>query len=67
LKLNRLTPSAASQSGDIALVACADRQFHLMIAAQDGWLHSHAGLGKVVHMVGLSPWPIAGMWRAKDL
>jgi murein DD-endopeptidase / murein LD-carboxypeptidase len=67
LALRRLAPSAVSHSGDIALVACADRQFHLMIAAQDGWLHSHAGLGKVVHMAGPSPWPIAGLWRAKDM
>jgi hypothetical protein len=67
LAMVRFAPSAVPQSGDIALVVCADRQFHLMIAAQNGWLHSHAGLGKVVHMAGASPWPIAGLWRAKDM
>ncbi len=49
--------------GDIAIVACSPRQFHLMIRADDGWVHSHAGLRKVVHTPGASPWPIVAIRR----
>ena len=45
LALRRLAPSAVAHSGDIALVACADRQFHLMIAAQDGMAAQPCGAG----------------------
>jgi murein DD-endopeptidase / murein LD-carboxypeptidase len=47
--------------GDIAIVLCAPRQFHLMVRAAHGWVHSHAGLRKVVHTPGASPWPIVAL------
>lgn len=49
--------------GDVAITACSAQQFHLMIRAADGWVHSHAGLRKVVHTPGASPWPIVAMRR----
>ena len=49
--------------GDVAIAACSAQQFHLMIRAADGWVHSHAGLRKVVHTPGASPWPIVAMRR----
>lgn len=51
------------QSGEIALVQCGPRQQHLMVRVQDGWVHAHAGLGRVVHMAGLSPWPVLAVWK----
>jgi murein DD-endopeptidase / murein LD-carboxypeptidase len=51
------------ENGDIALAACASNQQHLMIRAQDGWVHAHAGLGRVVHTPDPSPWPIIATWR----
>jgi cell wall-associated NlpC family hydrolase len=59
------TAVAAPENGDIALVQCASRQQHLMIRANDGWVHAHAGLGRVVHTPGNSPWPIVTLWRVK--
>ena len=49
--------------GDIAIVACSPQQFHLMVRAANGWVHSHAGLRKVVHTPGASPWPIVAVRR----
>jgi cell wall-associated NlpC family hydrolase len=51
------------RQGDVAVVACSPRQFHLMVRAENGWVHSHAGLRKVVHTPGASPWPIAALRR----
>jgi murein DD-endopeptidase / murein LD-carboxypeptidase len=49
--------------GDIAIVQCGHGQQHLMVRAKDGWVHAHAGLRRVVHVPGRSPWPIIAMWR----
>jgi murein DD-endopeptidase / murein LD-carboxypeptidase len=49
--------------GEIALARCAPRNQHLMIRSHDGWVHAHAGLGRVVHMPGDSPWPLIAHWR----
>jgi hypothetical protein len=34
-----------------------------MVHADNGWVHAHAGLRRVVHMPGPSPWPIIALWR----
>jgi murein DD-endopeptidase / murein LD-carboxypeptidase len=62
-RADRLSPDAATRNGDLALVQCAPRQYHLMINANLGWVHAHAGLRRVVHMPGPSPWPILALWR----
>lgn len=51
------------RDGDIAVVTCSPQQFHLMVRAANGWVHSHAGLRKVVHTPGISPWPIVALRR----
>jgi lipoprotein Spr len=61
--LHALPSSACLHDGDVAIVACGPRQFHLMVRAADGWVHSHAGLCKVVHTPGASPWPIVAVRR----
>jgi hypothetical protein len=55
------------RGGDVAIVACTPRQFHLMVCAMDGWVHSHAGLRKVVHTPGASPWPIVALRRTNSI
>lgn len=56
-------PYVDMRDGDIAVVQCAPRQLHMMVRAQNGWVHSHAGLKKVVHMPDPPPWPIIAMLR----
>ena len=55
--------SGGVRDGDVAIAACSSQQFHLMLRAADGWVHSHAGLRKVVHTPGASPWPIVAVRR----
>ncbi len=61
--LHSLRDATDIRSGDVAIVTCAPRQFHLMIRAADGWVHGHAGLRKVVHTPGASPWLIVAVRR----
>jgi murein DD-endopeptidase / murein LD-carboxypeptidase len=53
----------AVQTGDILLAQTAARQQHLMISARGGFIHAHAGLGRVVWMPRPAPWPILRAWR----
>lgn len=40
--------------GDVVLSHLIPAQFHLAIAATDGgWIHAHAGIGRVVHSLAL--------------
>jgi murein DD-endopeptidase / murein LD-carboxypeptidase len=61
--LHSLARSTRICDGDIAIAACSPQQFHLMVRAANGWVHSHAGLRKVVHTPGITPWPIVAMRR----
>lgn len=53
------------QPGDVGVVLCVPRQYHLLVRAEQGWIHAHAGLGRVVHMPDPSPWDLAQLWRLK--
>lgn len=54
-------------NGDIVLANCGLRQQHLMIRAPGGWVHAHAGLGRVVHTPGPLPWPLIAAWRSPEI
>jgi hypothetical protein len=51
------------QIGDIALTLPGPRQLHFMIRAPGGWVHSDAGLGRIVLRPGACPWPLGCIWR----
>ncbi len=59
----KLNQTADFQIGDIVLVRCAPRQVHLLIYANNGWVHAHAGLGRVVWTAAALEWPIIALWR----
>lgn len=59
-----LSPVAKPMPGDLALVRPGPMQLHLMIHVPGGFVHAHAGLGRVVEMPGACPWPSMGHWRA---
>lgn len=50
-------------AGDLLLVRPSPVQLHLMIATGGGFVHAHAGLGRVVEVPGLAQWPVIGRWR----
>lgn len=52
-----------AQAGDVALVRPGPMQLHVMIGTGNGFVHAHAGIGRVVDMPGPSPWPVIGWWR----
>ena len=59
-----LAEVAEMRPGDLLLVRPGPVQLHLMIVVPGGFVHAHAGLGRVVECPGASPWPVIGIWRA---
>ncbi len=59
----RFAPESDLCEGDILLARPGPMQWHFLIRAGDGFVHAHAGLGKVVHCPGAAPWPIAAIFR----
>ena len=62
----RFPPDAGLCEGDIVLVRPSPVQWHFLIRAGNGFVHAHAGLGKVVHCPGDAPWPIASIYRLAE-
>ncbi len=56
----------ALRSGDIALVRPGPLQWHLMVRAEGGFAHAHAGIGRVVFLSGPSPWPVQAVFRLQE-
>ena len=61
---NDLVP--VSEDGDVVLAAVHPLQPHLLIAAPGGFVHAHAGLGRVTLMHAPLPWPIIRQWQLRD-
>lgn len=53
----------AWQAGDIISVRIAARQLHFAIITEQGAVHAHMGLGRVVLTPMPLPWGIIGHWR----
>ena len=53
-------------NGDIVLVMVGPLQPHLVLRAAGGFVHAHAGIGRVTFLPGALPWPIHTQWRANQ-
>ncbi len=62
----RFPAESALCEGDIVLARPSPVQWHFLIRAGDGFVHAHAGLGRVVHCPGAAPWPIAAIFRLAE-
>lgn len=62
----RFAPATRLCEGDIVLVKPSPVQWHFLIRAKDGFVHAHAGLGKVVFCPGDPPWPIVWIFRLME-
>ena len=51
--------------GDVLLLDAGKRQLHLAIQTDDGFVHAHAGIGRVVETPGSSEWPVLGAYRKR--
>lgn len=47
---------------DVLLAMVSPVQPHLAIRAPGGFVHAHAGLGRVTYLPGPLPWPAVGSW-----
>lgn len=56
---------AQLRAGDLMLMAVAPNQFHLGIRTGGGFVHAHAGLGKVVETPGPPQWPLLAAYRKR--
>lgn len=61
-KANRFEPATPTDA-DVLLVMVSPIQPHLAIHTTGGFIHAHAGIGRVTFLPGHLPWPIAGGWR----
>jgi lipoprotein Spr len=61
-----LEPATDDRPGDILVCESGPMQLHLMIATNDGCVHAHAGLGRVVLMPTPAPGPLLGRWRGVE-
>jgi len=61
-----ISPKQALVEGDIILARVSPVQLHMLIRASDGFVHAHAGLGKVAYSPGEAPWPIVRVFRFCD-
>lgn len=62
-RANRLEGIAPSETADVVMVSVSPIQLHLLISSPGGFVHAHAGLGRVTFLPGPLPWPIARCWR----
>lgn len=62
----KMAGSQKINEGDLVLVQPSPVQLHFLICAQDGFVHAHAGLRKVVFSPGPCPWPIIEIFRLKE-
>ena len=61
----RAVRSSELRPGDVMLLAAAKDQLHLAIRTQAGFVHAHAGIGRVVETPGLPEWPLLGVYRKR--
>ena len=51
-------------AGDLVLLKSGPAQCHLAVMTAAGFVHAHAGVGRVVETPGPSPWPVLAIWEA---
>lgn len=63
----RFGPESRLREGDFVLVRPSPVQWHFLIRAQNGFVHAHGGLGKVVFCPGDAPWSIVSIFRLVEV
>jgi lipoprotein Spr len=60
----RVAPHGA-RAGDVMLMAVDEQQLHLGVKTELGFVHAHAGIGRVVETPGAPDWPVLGIYRLR--
>jgi lipoprotein Spr len=61
----RKVPEPQLRPGDLLLMAINNDQLHLGIRTEQGFVHAHAGIRRVVETPGPPSWPVLGVYRRK--
>jgi hypothetical protein len=61
----RRVPARELAPGDVMLMTVADGQLHLGVRTVRGFVHAHAGIGRVVETPGLPVWRLLGLYRKR--
>lgn len=56
-------PADKAEPGDIVVANSGPGQLHAVLLTPGGYIHAHAGLGRVVETPGAPPWPVHAAWR----
>jgi lipoprotein Spr len=56
---------SAKRTGDLMLLSIASDQLHFGIRTDRGFVHAHAGLGRVVETPGEPPWRVLAIYRKR--
>lgn len=54
-----------ARPGDVLLMKIAGDQLHLGVRTDAGFVHAHAGIGRVVETPGEPQWPVAAIYRKR--
>ena len=53
-------------AGDVMLMRVAADQLHLAVRTVAGFVHAHAGIGRVVETPGMPEWRLLGIYRIRS-
>lgn len=65
IHFRRVSPGSV-RPGDVMLMAVDERQLHLAVKTDAGFVHAHAGIGRVVETPGAAEWPVLGVYRFRS-
>jgi hypothetical protein len=54
---------AQVRPGDVLVMEAGPDQLHLGVRTREGFVHAHAGIGRVVETPGAPVWPVAAVFR----
>jgi hypothetical protein len=56
-----------AEAGDVMLFEVASDQVHLAVRTDAGFVHAHAGIGRVVETPGIPQWPVISAYRRRKV
>jgi hypothetical protein len=62
----RRVPRTQLRAGDVMLLKAGEKQPHLAIRTDVGFVHAHAGIRRVVETLGHAEWPLLAVYRKRQ-
>ena len=61
----RRVPKRELRTGDVMLLEAGEQQFHLAVRSEQGFVHAHAGIRRVVETPGDPQCPLVAVYRKR--